>query len=329
MRIAILGAGSWASAVGDLLADRNEVIFYARNPEVCEEINASGTNRRYLQGFRFQNPVQAVTDPNQAVSGAAWILLGVPTQSCRCVLQKLNPAKVTAPIVNLAKGLEKSSGKRLSEVVAEFFPNPYAVLSGPSHAEDVVQRDPTTVVVAGKDETLTRALQTLFMRPYFRVYRGDDVTGVELGGAVKNIFALGIGMADGLGYGDNAKAALVTRGLHELVRFGQARGGRARTLYGLAGFGDLYVTATSLHSRNRNAGELLGRGYTLKETQIQIGQVIEGVMTCEAVHAIAQRESIEMPITEAIYQILHRELSVKTAVEQLMLREGKSEFGTE
>lgn len=329
MRIAVLGAGSWASAMGDLLADCNEIIFYARNADICDEINAAGTNRRYLKGFRFHNPVHAVTDPNQAIQGAELVLLAVPTQSCRQVLQKINPAKMKAPIVNLSKGLEKSSGKRLSEVVAEILPNPYAVLSGPSHAENVVQKDPTTVVVAGEDAALTRMLQTLFMRPYFRVYRGDDVAGVELGGAVKNIFALGIGIADGLGYGDNAKAALVTRGLHELVRFGQARGGRARTLYGLAGFGDLYGTATSSHSRNRNAGELLGRGYSLKETEIRIGQVIEGVMTCEAVYAIAEREGIEMPITSAIHQILHRELSVKTAVEQLMLREGKSEFGAE
>lgn len=328
MRVSILGAGSWASALATVLSDKNEVVFYARREEHAREINEARTNRRYLPSLRFDSSVRAVSDIEAAIEGADVIINAVPTQQTRSVFERLAPIYPDGvPLINVSKGLEQKTGLRISQIFREVCgERPFAVLSGPSHAEEVSAGQPTTVVIASESAELAERLQDLFMRPSFRVYTGDDVCGVEIGGAIKNILALGIGIADGLRYGDNPKAALITRGMHEMVRLGVEMGGSPRTLYGLAGFGDLYVTATSHHSRNRNAGELLGRGHSLQEVKIAIGQVIEGVMTCDAVHDTARAKGIDMPITEAIYSVLYRGASVDQMVISLMKREKKNEF---
>ncbi|MDY3052303.1 MAG: NAD(P)H-dependent glycerol-3-phosphate dehydrogenase [Ndongobacter sp.] len=327
-KICILGAGSWASALANLLSDRCMVSMAVRREEQCREINEEHTNRRYLKGLRFCANVHATTDYRAALNGASLIINAVPSQATRGVLREIAPIwNSSVPLLNVSKGIERGSGKRLSEVAAEELPScRFAVLSGPSHAEEVVTGEPTAVVIASHDQMLADQLQNVFMRDTFRVYTGTDVVGVEIGGAVKNILALGIGICDGLRYGDNARAAMVTRGVHEMVRFGTFVGGEAKTLYGLAGLGDLFVTATSPHSRNRNAGELLGRGYTLAEAEIAIGQVIEGIDSCRAVVQIAEENQLDMPITFAVYEMLHGTIPVQKIVSGLMKRERKSEF---
>lgn len=327
-RVAILGAGAWASAMAQVLSDENTVRLYARRAAVCQEINEEGTNRRYLPELRFRETVSASQDLETVLEGADLVLHAIPTQSTRTVLQKIRPIlRREVPLVNLSKGLEQSTGLRISQIVEEVLPGQtFAVLSGPSHAEEVIRNDPTTVIVAAKSLTLAQSLQGLFMRPFFRVYTGEDLLGVELGGAVKNILALGMGMVDGLGYGDNARAALLTRGIHELVRFGTALGAQPRTLYGLAGLGDLYVTATSRHSRNRRAGELLGQGVSLQDAEQMIGQTVEGVKTCRAVYAIAKQRSVDMPIVEGLYGALYQQRPFPDVVREWMSRERKQEF---
>lgn len=327
-KICILGAGSWASALANLLSDRYEISMVTRREEQRREINEEHTNRRYLKGLRFRPNVYAASDCREALSGANLIMNAVPSQATRGVLRAIAPFwDSSIPLLNVSKGIERGSGKRLSEVVSEELPScRFSVLSGPSHAEEVLTGEPTAVVIASYDQMLADQLQNVFMRDTFRVYTGTDVIGVEIGGAVKNILALGIGICDGLRYGDNPRAAMVTRGVHEMVRFGTFVGGEAKTLYGLAGLGDLFVTATSPHSRNRNAGELLGRGYTLAEVEMAIGQVIEGVESCRAVVQIAEKHQLDMPITFAVYEMLHGTIPVQRIVSRLMMRERKSEF---
>lgn len=327
-KISILGGGAWATALANLLADENDVLMYVRNEDRVAEINTYHTNHKYLPGAQLRQTVFASSDLKAVVAHSDIVLNAIPTQQTRTVLQEAKEHFGGQHVlINVSKGIERGSYLRISEIVEEIIPQvQYAVLSGPSHAEEVIKAMPTTVVIASKDIDLTLRLQDVVMRRTFRVYTGDDVIGVELGGAVKNILALGIGIADGLRYGDNPKAAMLTRGVHEMAKFGIALGGQSQTLYGLAGLGDLIVTATSRHSRNRNGGELLGQGYSLKETQQQIGQVIEGVMTCEAVYELSQNLDIEMPITQEIYRILYEGATPSSAVENLMTRERKQEF---
>ncbi len=327
-KVTVLGAGSWASAIANIIADRADVTLYARRQEQVDEINGKHTNTKYLGDAPLKESIKASSSMEDAIKESNLIITGVPTQQTRSVLEEAsNFIPNDIPVMNISKGIERGSGKRISEIVEEILPGQdFAVLSGPSHAEEVIIDQPTTVVIASENSKLAEDLQDLFMDPTFRVYTGTDVLGVELGAAVKNILAIAIGIADGRGLGDNPKAALITRGVHEMVRFGMYLGGERQTLYGLAGLGDLIVTATSRHSRNRMAGELLGKGYSLEEVQDKVGQIIEGVTTCDAVYKIAKDSKISMPITEALFEILNEGRPIEDVLQALMQRERKQEF---
>lgn len=331
MKIAILGAGSWGTAIANLLSDQEEVSIYCRRPKQAEEINHFSTNSKYFKDFTFQKPIYASSNIKELILSADLVINAIPTQQIRTVAKEMaDYYPKTLPLINLSKGLEASTGKRISEIFQEEIEiDNFMVLSGPSHAEELVKFIPTTVVLAGKNEELVKKGQNLFIRPYFRVYTGSDLIGVELGGAVKNVLAIGIGALDGVQMGDNPKAALITRGVHEMVRFGLALGGQVQTLYGLSGLGDLIVTATSKHSRNRMAGELIGKGLTISEVKEKVGQIIEGFFTCSAVYGIAKKYNIDMPITKAIYESVYEEKSFHELVDELMTRSRKQEFEDE
>lgn len=235
---------------------------------------------------------------------------------------KLN---ANVPIVSIAKGIEEGTDIRLSEVINEELPNKVVVLSGPSHAEEVALQIPTTLVVTSKDMECAKEIQDLFMTSYFRVYTNDDIVGVEIGGAVKNIIALAAGVIDGIGYGDNTKAALMTRGMKEISRIGVALGGKEDTFYGLTGMGDLIVTCTSMHSRNRRAGILIGKGETLDSALKEVGMVVEGVKACKAFYELKEKMNISMPITDSLYKVLFQGKSAEEGVKELMERDKKNE----
>ncbi|MDD4335618.1 MAG: NAD(P)-dependent glycerol-3-phosphate dehydrogenase, partial [Desulfotomaculaceae bacterium] len=290
-----------------------------------KEINKTRENKSFLPGVTIPAGVEATADLGQAVSDAEAVVFGVPSHAFREVVRKaLSHIPGGAILVNLAKGIEEDSLCRMSQVftqeagVAAAWR--YVVLSGPSHAEEVGRMVPTAVVIASSCVESAGYAQDLFMCDFFRVYTSSDVTGVELGGALKNIIALGTGIADGLGYGDNSKAALMTRGLTEISRMGMAMGANPLTFAGLAGVGDLIVTCTSMHSRNRRAGIALGRGKSLDEALSEVKMVVEGVRTTRAARRLAQGLTVEMPITEQIHQVLFEGLSTAVAVNRLMTR---------
>lgn len=266
----------------------------------------------------------------EAVSDADLVVLASPSHTVRNVAKSLAPyLKKEQPLLNIAKGLETDTQLRLSEVIRQEIPeNPIAVMSGPSHAEEVGRFLPTTNVVASEDETLLTFIQDIFMNKVFRVYTNPDLIGVEVGGALKNVIALCAGISDGCGFGDNTKAALMTRGITEIARLGVAMGASSTTFFGLTGIGDLIVTCTSMHSRNRRAGILIGQGKSLEETLAEVKMVVEGVKTTEAAYALAKKMGIEMPIVEQMHAVLFEGHDPKTAAQELMQREKKSEYET-
>ncbi|CCO09027.1 NAD(P)H-dependent glycerol-3-phosphate dehydrogenase [Desulforamulus hydrothermalis] len=328
--IAIIGAGSWATALAQVLARNNHrVLLWARRRELADAIN-NGENQRYLPGVTLHPQISADTDLARVLAGATAVVFGVPSHCFRRLLQQSLPfIKPEAVIINVAKGLEESSRQRLSEVFAAEAGadalGRYAVLSGPSHAEEVGCHIPTAVVAASQDIATAGYVQDLFMTRDFRVYTNPDLVGVELGGALKNIIALGTGIADGLGYGDNTKAAMMTRGLAEITRLGLSMGANLSTFAGLAGVGDLIVTCTSMHSRNRRCGIAIGQGKTLDEAVAGINMVVEGVRTTRVAWELAREQGVEMPITEQIYKVLFENLSPREAVLNLMGRGKKLE----
>ncbi|PRX40092.1 glycerol-3-phosphate dehydrogenase (NAD(P)+) [Planifilum fimeticola] len=326
MRAAVLGAGSWGTVLAALLADNGfAVTIYARNPSVAEEINRRRTNAKYLPEFHLPDGVRATTSLEEAVSDREMIVVAVPSHSVREVARSAAPHLCGRPlVVHATKGFEPDTLKRISEVLAEEFPafltDRIAVLSGPSHAEEVARRSPTAVVVSSKSRETAEAVQSHLINSYFRVYTNPDLIGVEIGGALKNIIALGAGLSDGLGFGDNAKAALMTRGLAEIARLGMAMGARPITFAGLAGVGDLVVTCTSRHSRNWRAGYMLSQGQALEDVLREMGMVVEGVKTTRAAHRLAQSYGVEMPITAELYAVLFDGKDPSRAVEDLMGR---------
>lgn len=327
-KICVLGAGSWASALSKVLNDNGyNVTIWTRREEQSEEINKKHTNEKYLKNIVFDKKIKATSDLNEAIKDSKIILLGVPSQQVRSICKKIKPYINDEQIlVNVAKGIENHTGKRLSEVCKEELPkNRFCVLSGPSHAEEVAIEMPTTVVVASDDIETSQIVQDVFMNQYFRVYTNDDLVGVELGGATKNIIAFGIGILDGLGFGDNSKAALMTRGLTEMSRFGVEQGADISTFSGLAGVGDLIVTCTSMHSRNRRAGILIGQGYSVEETQQKVEMIVEGITATIAVYEKSKKLGIEMPITECIYRLIKGELEPRDGLKLLMDRPKKHE----
>lgn len=329
MKLAILGNGGFGTAMA-LLQQRagHAVGLWGHDPVYTAQIAASRQNPRYLEGFVLPDAIRVTHDAAAVLDRADVVLLAVPTQHVRAVLTTLAPLlPAPLPIVSLAKGLEQNTGARPSEVAAEVVGHHERVfvLSGPSHAEEIARDLPTTVVLAGTDDAALQRLQVLLTTPTFRVYRNHDLVGIELCGALKNVMALAAGIADGLGYGDNAKAAILARGIAEMLRFGQGLGADPRTFAGLAGVGDLAVTAFSAHGRNRAFGERIGRGETLQQALAASPKVAEGVWTSRVVVEQAARRGVEMPIAAAVVRVLYEGLSPKAAVRELMERDPKSE----
>ena len=325
MKIAVIGAGSWGTAIAALLGERHRhVALWARSPELAAELTATRRNNRYLPDAVLPASVVCTADLATAAAGAHIVVIVTPSHAVRATASALAPHIADgAVVVTAAKGLEIGTLKRMSEVVVEEIPAAAArivALSGPNHSEEVALRQPTATVAASASRQAAEAVQDAFMAPYFRVYTNPDIVGVELGGALKNIIALGAGIGDGLGFGDNAKAALMTRGLAEIARLGMAMGARALTFAGLAGVGDLIVTCTSRHSRNRRAGLALAAGKTVREIEGESGMVVEGIRSTKAAYELSRHLDIAMPITEEIYGVLYAGASPKEAVSRLMGR---------
>lgn len=330
--IAVLGAGSWGTALAISLAQTgHEVCLWARRAEAAERMAAERHNPTYLPDVVIPDAVQITADLEAAVTDPEMWVMAAPSQSIRALAQRVRPhAHPDRIVVSVAKGIENDTLQTTTQVLADVLAPPVpveriAVLSGPSHAEEVGEGRPTTLVAAAPDLAVAREVQETFMSPRLRVYATDDVMGVEIGGAVKNILAIAAGISDGVGYGDNAKAALVTRGLAEITRLGLALGAEPATFSGLAGLGDLVVTCFSRHSRNRYFGEQIGRGRTLEEVEEEMKMVAEGVKTTLSVRELAERHGVEMPITEAVHAILFRHLRPEDAVYELMTRAAKRE----
>lgn len=327
--VTVIGAGSWGTALASVLADNgHHVTIWVRDPKLADQINTKHVNEKYLPDVELSTHIVASTDLESAVTGKPIVLLAVPSHAMRQICRQLVPfLDPEVLLIHATKGFELESLKRMSEVIMEEVPvaisSRLAVLSGPSHAEEVVLRQPTTVVIASESgESMLRS-QDLLMNANFRVYTNPDLVGAEIAGALKNIIALGAGMSDGLGYGDNAKAALLTRGLAEISRLGMKLGAMPPTFAGLAGVGDLIATCTSKHSRNWRAGYLLGQGKELDDVLEHMGMVVEGVRTTNAAFALARREGVDMPITTVLYGILFEGKDPRQGVEELM-RRGKT-----
>ena len=331
MNIGILGAGSWGTTLAALLCENaHTVTLWSHDAFDVENMCATRCNSVYLPDFRLPDALAVTGDIGEAAADRDMLVIATPSQFVRPVLERLDARHVReALLVNVAKGIENGSLLRMSEVVREVFPSfdrrRYAVLSGPSHAEEVCQKRPTTVVAAAEEQHTTDTVIRTFMTDSFRVYGSTDVTGVELGGSLKNVIAIGAGICDGSEFGDNTKAALITRGIAEIRRLGTAMGANAHTFAGLSGLGDLIVTTMSRHSRNRYVGEQIGKGRTVHAILDAMSMVAEGVATTRSAHELAQRVGTEMPITEQMYEILFNEKDPIAATQELMTREAKDE----
>ncbi len=326
MKTAVIGSGGWGTAISLLLASKgNDVYLWSWQQEETDRLNKDRENKEFLPGISFPDNIFCTHNMCECVEDAEVIVTAVPSPATRTTAKELSKyVKKGQRIVNISKGLEGSL--RLSEVYAEEIPQAnISVMSGPSHAEEVSRGLPTTNVIASKDSETAKELQEIFMKDNFRVYTADDIIGVELGGSLKNVIALCAGISDGLGYGDNTKAALMTRGLAEIARLGIAMGAKEETFMGLSGIGDLIVTCTSMHSRNRRAGILIGQGKTLKQTLDEVHMVVEGVNTATAAYELGKKYNVEMPIVEAAYKVLFEDKNPRDAVNMLMTREKKGE----
>ncbi len=327
MRISVIGSGSFGTALAMLLANKGyEVTIYGRNSAQIAMMRATRGNHKYLPGIILPEALIMTDDLKSAVNSADLAVLAVPAQNFRAVLKDISSIRPDLPMVNVAKGIETGSLKRMSEIASEYFPeSDFACLSGPSHAEEVARNLPTTVCAASADPEFAKKIQNIFMNDNFRVYTNGDLTGVELGGAIKNVIALCCGISDGLGLGDNAKAALITRGIAEMTRLGVAMGGKPETFAGLSGIGDLVVTCTSMHSRNRRFGILLGQGMETENALKRIGMVVEGFTTQEAVNCLSEKYKVEMPITSTLHKLLQGETDAEESIGLLMGRKEKHE----
>ncbi|MFJ9405583.1 NAD(P)H-dependent glycerol-3-phosphate dehydrogenase [Streptomyces sp. NPDC101393] len=329
-RCAVYGTGSWGTAFAMVLADAGcEVTLWGRRAALVDAINNGRTNPDYLPGVELPESVRATTDPARAAHGAEFTVLAVPSQTLRENLAVWAPLlPVDTVLVSLMKGVELGTAKRMSEVIEEVAKAPaerVAVLTGPNLAKEIAARQPAAAVVACADEAVAQRLQRACHTPYFRPYTNTDVVGCELGGAVKNVIALAVGIANGMGLGDNAKGSLITRGLAETTRLGLAMGADAHTFAGLAGMGDLVATCSSPLSRNNTFGTNLGRGMTLAETIAVTKQTAEGVKSCESVLDLARRHGVDMPLTETVVDIVHEGKPPMVALKELMSRSAKPE----
>jgi glycerol-3-phosphate dehydrogenase (NAD(P)+) len=332
MRVAVIGAGGWGTALSVVAARAGRVVrLWSRSASVVEEINRERRNSAYLGSHEIPEGVRATVDGREALSGAEIVILAAPSHATREVLEGLRGSVEPEMVfVSATKGIEVETGKRISEVVGEVLgreaSSRFVCLSGPSFAQEVATRQPTAVVAACEDEKLGRLIQNTLSAQNFRVYTNADVIGTELGGASKNVMALAAGMVAGMGLGTNSVAALVTRGLTEMTRLALAEGGRIETLMGLAGLGDLVLTCTGGLSRNRFVGHELGRGRALEEVLAGMKEVAEGVKTTRAIKLLAERRAVEMPITKEVHAVLYEGKTARAAVESLMSRPLKDEF---
>ncbi|RFE00990.1 NAD(P)H-dependent glycerol-3-phosphate dehydrogenase [Streptococcus parauberis] len=330
-KVAILGPGSWGTALSQVLIDNgHQVILWGDSEQQITEINTEHTNTRYFNDIVLDERITATTNLKEALAEVDAILFVVPTKVTRLVAKQVADVldhKVT--IMHASKGLEPGTHERLSTVISEEIPtelrSDIVVVSGPSHAEETMVRDITLITAASKDLDSAKYVQSLFSNRYFRLYTNSDVIGVETAGALKNIIAVGAGALHGLGYGDNAKAAVITRGLAEITRLGVKLGANPLTYSGLSGVGDLIVTGTSVHSRNWRAGDALGRGEKLEDIERNMGMVIEGISTTKVAYEIAQELGVYMPITSAIYRVIYEGAEVKASILEMMSNEFRSE----
>ncbi|HJD13005.1 MAG TPA: NAD(P)H-dependent glycerol-3-phosphate dehydrogenase [Candidatus Ruminococcus avistercoris] len=329
-KISVAGAGSWGTALAILLHDNgHEVILWSALKDEVSMLSEKREHESKLPGVKIPEEIAITDDLETTLKDRDLIVLAVPSPFTRSTARSMkNLVRKGQIIVNVAKGIEENTLMTLSEIIEEEIPQAnVAVLSGPSHAEEVGRKMPTTCVAGARTKETAEYIQGLFMSPVFRVYTSPDILGIELGGALKNVIALAAGTADGLGCGDNTKAALITRGIAEIKRLGVAMGAHAETLTGLSGIGDLIVTCASVHSRNRKAGYLIGKGYTMQEAMDEVKMVVEGVYSAKAALALSRKYHVEMPIVEEVNQVLFEGKSPKDALGELMMRVRKEETG--
>jgi len=330
-RILVVGAGSWGITIALLLRDNgHEVMLYEALPALYQRLARDREEKDKLPGYRIPDSILITNDLAAALKGTNIVVFAVPSQYLRSVIRGLKGHDFSGSIVvNVAKGIESPALKRMSEVLSEenksIGPANYVILSGPSHAEEVVRKMPTAIVAASSNPHAAEVIQEIFSTPYLRVYTNDDVAGVELAGSLKNIIAIAAGILDGLGFGDNIKGALLTRGMVEITRLGIALGAKKETFFGLTGIGDLITTCISRHSRNRHVGEKLGKGEGIKKILGDMKMVAEGVETTRSAYQLAKKAGTEMPITEKMYKVLFEGESPSKAVKELMEREPKPE----
>ncbi|TCV85207.1 NAD(P)H-dependent glycerol-3-phosphate dehydrogenase [Sulfurirhabdus autotrophica] len=327
MKIAVLGAGAWGTALAISLAKQHEVTLWARNALQVAEMAEARCNSRYLPGFTYPSELQVESDLSKALHSANLSLAVVPTAGFRPLLREIATTGLSVPLIWACKGFESGTMKLLHEVYAEELGHamPCGVISGPSFAQEVASGLPTALTLASTDKTFAREAAAQIHSTHLRVYTSEDVIGVELGGAVKNVMAIAAGISDGMGFGYNARAALITRGLAEMTRLGMALGGQPETFMGLTGAGDLILTCTGDLSRNRSVGLKLAKGESLERVLQELGHIAEGVFTAREVQNLARKMNVEMPITEAVCQVLYEGLPAKTAVEALLNRDQKAE----
>lgn len=326
--IFIVGSGSWGTAIAiNLASSGNTVRLWARNPDFTEVLRSTRKNKKYLPGVVIPEGVSFTSDISEC-SGFDIIVVATPSYSVRSIARSMSEfVKQGQIIVSVSKGFDEEKHVRLTEAIQEEIPcATVLVMSGPSHAEEVARLLPTTNVVAGEDLASTKFVQKAFNTSSFRIYRSDDVVGVELGGALKNVIALAAGVCDGIGYGDNTKAALITRGIVEISRLGIAMGAKPETFSGLSGIGDLIVTCASMHSRNRRAGILIGQGYSVKDAEAEIGMVVEGIKAAKSVYHLCKKYDVEMPIAAEVYKVIFEDHDVNDALSELMGRKLKPEI---
>ncbi len=329
INIGVIGSGSWGSALAILLdSNGHNVSIWTHSPDILDKFNETRRLEHALPGIDFPDTIDLTDDMEAICSDKDLIVLVTASPFIRSTLENAKPyIKEGQIIVNASKGIEDKSLLTLSDVILDVIPEAeVAVLSGPSHAEEVSKGLPTTIVIGAENHETSSYLQDIFMNENFRVYTSTDVLGIELGGALKNVIALAAGVSDGLGFGDNTKAALMTRGLAEIARLGVAMGGKSETFAGLSGVGDLIVTCSSIHSRNRMAGYYIGQGFSPKEAMEKVKQVVEGVHSAKAALTLSRQYKVEMPIVEQINLVLFEDKNAKEAVSDLLLRDKRKEF---